>query len=343
MIEVWRGPLVESIHYGTLAAVDSTSRLLFSYGDPDAVVFLRSSAKPFQALALIELGGAEAFQLSDREIALMCASHSGSDEHVAVLRQMQQKIGVSEADLLCGTHPPMDQATWQDMVRREETPTPNRHNCSGKHTGMLALARLQQWPLEDYINPQHPVQQLILKTFAEMCDASPQEIILGVDGCSAPVFALPLRQAALAYARLADPARLPEERAAACRRIFQAMTAHPKMVAGEKRFDTCLMRAAAGKIAAKGGAEGYQGLGLLPGLAAPDAPGVGITLKIADGDLAERAAAAAAMAALRQFDILSPQQLEALARFDARPLTNWRQVAVGELRPVFQVQASAWR
>ncbi len=338
MIEVRRGPLVESLHRGALAVVDSAGRLRYSLGDPDAVVYLRSSAKPFQALALIEQGGAEAFHLDEREIALMCASHSGSDQHVAILQQMQLKISVGEADLLCGTQPPLDEAALLELARRGESPTPNRHECSGKHTGMLALARFHNWPLAAYIDPQHPVQQLILKTVAEMCDVPPSSVILGVDGCSAPVFAVPLRQAALAYARLADPTALPEQRAAACRRIFQAMTRFPEMVAGQNRFDTCLMQAAAGQIVCKVGAEGYHGLGLLPGTTAANAPALGIALKIADGDLKGRAGSTAVMAVLRQLHALSPAQLDALAGFADRPVTNWREMAVGEVRATFKLE-----
>lgn len=338
MIEVRRGPLVESLHRGALAVVDSAGRLCYSLGAPDAVVYLRSSAKPFQALALIEQGGAEVFHLDEREIALMCASHSGSDQHVAVLQQMQRKIGIGEADLLCGIQPPLDETALLALARRGESPTPNRHECSGKHTGMLALARLHHWPLAAYIAPQHPVQQLILKTVAEMCDMSPQSVILGVDGCSAPVFAVPLRQAALAYARLADPTGLPEPRAVACRRIFQAMTRFPEMVAGPNRFDTCLMQAAAGLIVCKTGAEGYHGLGLLPGTIAADAPGIGIALKIADGDLKGRAGPTAVMAVLRQLHALSPASLDALAEFADRPVTNWREMVVGEVHTAFKLE-----
>lgn len=335
LLEVSRAAVIESVHYGALAVVDAQGKLLFSHGDPDTVTFLRSSAKPFQALPFVEMGGAEAFGLSDREVAVMCASHSGTDEHVSVLRVFQQKIGVSEENLLCGSHPPMHEPTWRAMQQRGEEPTPLRHNCSGKHTGMLAQARLRSLSLEDYINPQHPLQKTLLAAFAEMCGLPPEQIELGVDGCSAPVFAVPLRSAALAYARLSDPAGLPEKRAAACRRITQAMSSHPDMVAGPGRFDTALMQAAGGKLVAKGGAEGYYGIGLLAGALGPQSPGLGITLKIADGDLHGRAAPVAALAVLRRLGALTPAELEALAEFDARPIYNWRHLAVGEIKAVF--------
>jgi L-asparaginase II len=149
IFELTRGDLVESIHYGAVAVVDSHGALLASYGDPETVTYLRSSAKPLQALAFIEAGGADKFDLSLREIAIMCASHSGTNEHVAVLAGIQKKIGVSQDDLLCGVHPPSDKSTAETLFLQGEQPTPNRHNCSGKHTGMLAYARFLDLPIED--------------------------------------------------------------------------------------------------------------------------------------------------------------------------------------------------
>jgi L-asparaginase II len=339
LIEVTRGGMVESVHWGALAVVDVHGRLLASFGDPQASVFLRSSAKPFQALTLIELGGAERFGLSDREIAILCASHSGTDEHAQTVAGIQAKIGATEGDLLCGVHPPMDEAARVELLRRGEEPTPNRHNCSGKHTGMLAQARLRGFSFGHYLDFDHPVQQANLKAFSEMCGLPPQEVRLGIDGCSAPVFACPLYHAALGYARLADPlaAGLAAARAAACQRISGAMIAHPEMVAGAGRFDTLLMQAGAGKILAKMGAEGYQGIGLLPGALGEGSAGIGIAIKIADGDLNGRAVPLVTLEVLRQLGALNRSQLAALQAFDRRPMRNWRGLEVGEIRPIFKL------
>lgn len=340
LIEVTRGSVVESVHWGAVAVVDVHGRLIASFGDPDTAVFLRSSAKPFQALTLIELGGAEHFGLSDPEIAVLCASHSGTDEHARTVAGIQAKIGARESDLMCGVHPPMHEPTRLELVRRGEEPTPNRHNCSGKHSGMLAQARLRGFSFENYLDFDHPVQQANLQAFCEMCDLQTGEVALGIDGCSAPVFAAPLRNAALGYARLVDPlaAGLSPARAAACQRITRAMIRHPDMVAGPGRFDTLLMQAGEGKILAKMGAEGYQGIGLLPGALGEGSPGIGITLKIADGDPSGRAVPLAALEVLRQLGALSPAQLEALQSFDRRPIHNWRKLEVGEIRPVFHLE-----
>jgi len=338
LVELTRGEIVESIHFGALAVADRNGRLLAWYGDPEMVTFLRSTAKPFQALPFIESGGAKAYQLEPPDIALICASHSGTDAHVTAVGALQTKVGITETDLMCGTHPPSHEPTLEAMRQRGEEPSPNRNNCSGKHTGMLASARMHGWPKVSYLEHSNPLQRGILDAFAEMCDLSPEQVQLGIDGCSAPNFAVPLRNAAQAFARLCDPQQLSEPRAQACRTITSAMMAHPFMVAGPGRFDTRLMEVGAGKIVAKGGAEGYQGIGLLPGTLGPGSPALGIALKVSDGDLKGRARPLACIEVLRQLGALSPQQLPALAEFGPRlPVLNRREIEVGEARPAFQL------
>jgi L-asparaginase II len=202
---------------------------------------------------------------------------------------------------------------------------------------MLAHAILRRLPIEDYINPEHPIQKTILQEFSEMCEIPVGQVILGTDGCSAPVFAVPLQNAAQGYARLCGPDGLAAPRAAACRRITRAMTSNPDMIAGPGRFDTVIMQVGAGKIVSKGGAEGYQALGLLPGGRGPGSPALGITFKIADGDITGRARALASVEILRQLEALSDEQVMALAAFGARLLRNWRLLPVGEIRPCFKL------
>ena len=353
LVETTRGPIVESIHYGAIVVCGPDGKLIASLSDPGAVVYLRSSSKPFQVLPLVEGGGMEHFGLTERELAVMCASHNGTDEHVKVIMGIQQKLGVSAADLLCGTHTPGDPATAERMFRDGEENTPLRHNCSGKHTGMLAQALLFGETTTDYINPQHPVQRRILRTFSEMSGVPVEEIIPGTDGCSAPVFAVPLRAAAYAFARLADPSGLPEPRRSALKRIFAAMTAHPDMVAGPHTFDTELMTAGHGRILTKGGAEGYQALAVLPGTSSRFPGGLGITLKISDGDLAQhdrvekiaqiahdgggRARSTAAVEALRQLGALDENQRSELKEYLPRAQYNCRRIEVCEIRPCFEL------
>ena len=339
LLETTRGDTVESVQYGALAAVDPQGRLYASVGDPETVTFLRSSAKPFQALPFIEAGGHTHYHFSQKEIALICASHSGTDEHAQTAAGIQARIGITEADLHCGVHPPMHQPTAERMLYGGEPLTSNRHNCSGKHTGMLAFARMNGEPLETYLEPDHPVQLRILAAMSEMCGLPPEDIHLGTDGCSAPNFAVPLVNSALGWARLADPTGLPEPRAAACRTLIDAMIAHPEMVAGPNRLDTDLMRVAGGKLAAKAGAEGYQGIALRPGALGEGSPALGIAIKIADGDGYKRASAAVTLEVLRQLGALTDEELDSLKAYGPlRPIYNWRKLEVGEMRPVFRLQ-----
>jgi L-asparaginase II len=354
VLELTRGRIVETIHFGALAIVDAQGNLVSSYGDPNVVTYLRSSAKPFQALPFIEHGGQAAFGLTASEVAVICSSHSGTDEHVRVVMGIQSKTGVKEADLMCGVHAPFHVPTVEALRRRGEQPTPNRHNCSGKHTGMLSYIQLKRMRGEDlpadipYIDNRHPLQKEILNTFGEMCDVGIDQVSIGIDGCSVPNFAVPLQNAAYAFARLCDPSRLNQVRAEACRTITAAMTSHPDMVGGPDRFDTQLMNAAQGRLVCKAGAEGYQALGLLPGALGPGSPALGIAIKISDGDLGAHSRAqgdphgharpAVTLEVLRQLGALTSKELEILSTYGPTfPIYNWRKIEVGEARPCFSL------
>ncbi len=336
-----RGGHPESMHYGAVAVVAVGGELFTGYGDSQVEPFLRSSAKPFQALPLVEAGGLEVYGFSQAELALICASHSGTDEQAALAAAMQTKIGVSEDDLLCGLHPPYHRPTARRIRDEGLALTANRHNCSGKHSGMLAFAKLNGWPLEDYVNSDHPVQRAILSAFAELCDLAVEEIAIGVDGCSAPNFAVPLRNAALAYARLMDPSALPKPRGAALNSIRKAMLAEPEMVAGPGRLDTRLMQGSEGRVLAKAGAEGYQALGLAVGALKTGSPAMGISIKIADGDARGWARESVTLEVLRQLGALSEDELKELSGFGTkRNIKNQRGLVVGEAAPVFELESA---
>jgi L-asparaginase II len=345
LFELTRGETVESIHAGAIAVVDVHGRLVAWYGDPETITFLRSAAKPFQVLPFLENNGQSAYQLTPREIALMCASHSGTDDHLAVLKALQLKTQVTEADLLCGAHYPFYEPVAEAMRERKEQPTPNFHNCSGKHTGMVAYARLKNESTNDYILPDHPVQQEILQTFAEMCALPVESVATGIDGCSAPNFAVPLRNAAQAYARLCDPVNggvQPIHREEACRMIVSAMIFNPDMVAGPNRFDTSLMEVCQGRILTKGGAEGYQAVGLMPGALGQDSPALGIAVKISDGDSRFKIRPAVVLEVLRQLGALSSTEMDILANYGPTfPVKNWRKIEVGEGHPCFQLNKNS--
>jgi L-asparaginase II len=335
--ELTRGPVVESVHHGAAAVADAQGRLLAWWANPQVVTFLRSSAKPFQAIPLVESGAADYFGLTPEEIALICGSHDGTDAHVARAASIQRKAGFSESDLLCGVHAPLDKETAARLAAEGQEPTPNRHNCSGKHSGMLALASFLGEPFGDYVEPQHAVQARLLKTFAAMCALPPEQVAIGIDGCSVPTYAVPLASAAAGYARLTDPSGLEPGRADACRRIVAAMTQHPFFVGGEQRFDTRLMQVCQGRVVSKAGAEGYHGVAVLPGARGPDSAALGVAVKIADGEVGRKVGGAVVLHILQALGVIGAGEREALAEFGPRPITNYRRITVGEGRLPFSL------
>jgi L-asparaginase II len=238
-------------------------------------------------------------------------------------------------------------AELKKLIVHDLKPTTNHNNCSGKHTAMLAHARMRDLPLENYLDLDHPVQRDILATFAWMCRLPVEQVELGTDGCSAPNFAVPLFNAALGFARMCDPRNLPDERAQACRKITSAMSAYPEMASGYGEFDEQLMKAGNGKIITKRGAEGYQIVGLLPGTRGTDSPGVGIAIKVSDGDASRmgmelestnRVRPAVTIEILRQLGVLSPEQEQALVEFGPeKSITNHRGIVTGLSHPVFKL------
>ncbi|MEL7625315.1 MAG: asparaginase [Anaerolineaceae bacterium] len=341
LVELTRGGIVESIHFGALAAVDSDGKLLLSYGNPDLVTFPRSSMKPFQALPLVEHGGVEAFGLTDEELAIMCASHTGTDEHVRVLKSIHQKVGLQLSDLQCGVHWPIDKETTFQMRVRGEEPNSYRHNCSGKHSGMLTQAKLLGQSLSDYLSLDHQVQKNIREAVSSMCGMNPEELIPGVDGCSAPVYAMPLQSFALATARLVDPTKLEEKRQLACRKITRAMTAYPNMVSGPGQLDTVLMEVMKGKLIAKGGAEGYQLIGIMPGAITEKSKGIGVALKIADGDPTRRATQRVVVELMKALGFRAEMESDTYASLNQPILRNYRGIEIGEVRLARPIQFSS--
>lgn len=335
LVAVTRGEIVESIHFGGFVIADSNGKIIASQGAEDLLTYPRSSMKLFQVLPFIERGGMEKFGFTEQEIAIMCASHSGTDLHVSVLKGMHEKIGITENDLGCGVHWPSDAKTRHALRAAGEIPTPYRHNCSGKHTGMLAHARMRELEIESYLTPDHPLQITIREVLAEMLEMQPEDLPLGIDGCSAPVYGIPMVNMARAIARLADPLTLSASRAAACKKITSAMMNHPVMVAGPGKFDTDLMTAAKDKVFSKGGAEGYQVIGVMHDAFRSGSPGLGIAIKISDGDASGRARAFVALSLLKALGILDDTAMEALEKYGDGLVKNWRGILVGEMRLIF--------
>ncbi|MFQ5764839.1 MAG: asparaginase, partial [Rhodospirillales bacterium] len=256
IVEVTRGDMVESRHRGAAVVMDASGGVVRAWGDADRVVFPRSAIKPLQAIPLIETGAAEAFGLGDDELALASASHGARPEHTDAVGRWLERIGLSADDLECGAHEPLDPESARAMVRAGRSPGPIHNNCSGKHAGFLAAARHLGEPTRGYVRPEHPAEKRWLAAVSEMAGAELTGAPRGTDGCGIPVVGLPLSAIARASARMADPGGLEPGRAEACRRIVAAMTGAPDMVAGQSRFDTVAIKAAAGALAVKTGAEG---------------------------------------------------------------------------------------
>jgi L-asparaginase II len=326
LVEVTRGGRVESEHRGAVAVVDAQGNLIAHAGDVALVSYLRSSAKPFQLLPLVESGAADRFGFTDAELAVIAGSHSGEPRHVAAVQSILNKIGLREDALQCGIHVPFNADAAKALRAEGREPSRLHNNCSGKHSGMLAQAVDRGLSTHDYLDPQHPVQIAIRQRLAELGGITFDQIGVGVDGCSAPCFAMPLRAAALAFARLA------EAREDGLRRVARAMLDHPEMVAGEGRIDTDLMRAMPNRLASKGGAEGYHGMGIVQ----PDGSAWGIAIKIADGD-GKRGGHPVIIEVLRQLGILDDAALAKLQSYHTWPVTNHRGLEVGELRANFKL------
>ena len=334
LVEVWRGPIIESRHSGHLVALDGSGAEICSLGSPESVTYLRSSGKAFQALPVVSSGAADRFEFTEREVAIACGSHNGEPIHVDTVRSMLEKIGLPESALKCGAHEPYSVDVARELIRKGEAPTPIQNNCSGKHAAMLALAKHIGAPTETYDELPNPVQQMILKAVSEFSGVAIEDIAIGIDGCGVPVFGISIRAMALMYARLvAPPAEFGSETRDACKRIVNAMIAYPVMIGGTRdRLDTELIRAAGGKLISKIGAEGVYTIGVLPSTKWPH--GIGFALKVEDGD-DKRARPPAVIDALRQLGVLSESELETLSSWSPTVIRNRRGDRTGEARAAF--------
>lgn len=326
LVEVTRGSLVESVHRGSIAVSDADGKLLAWAGDPELVTYYRSAAKPIQALPVLTSGSADRFGLSEEELAIICASHSGEDEHVKVVTGLVEKLGLSLDSLLCGTHPPFHSGSAREIYRQGNQPAAVHCNCSGKHSGMLAICTHYGWSTENYLDLSHPLQKLLLQLIKDY--HATDAVSVGVDGCGVPVYGMGLKEMAKGYARLVNPGPLPQEIAAAVRRIVPAMTANPRLIAGTGRLDTVIMEAVGSKVVSKCGAEGVQCLGLKE-------KGFGIAIKIEDGHV--RATEPVAVEVLKQLGVLDQSELTDLGNKHRVPIKNLHKAVVGEIRPVFKL------
>jgi L-asparaginase II len=340
LVEVRRGALTESRHRGHLVVLDSADEVRAFLGVPETVTYLRSSAKPFQALPLVASGAADRFNFTPPEIAVACASHNGEPLHTLTVASMLRKIGLEPSALKCGVHEPFSKEVTLALRQRGEQPNVLQNNCSGKHAGMLALALHLGAPTETYDQPDHPVQLMIGRAVSQFSGVPIEDIAIATDGCGAPVFGITVRAMALMYARLiAPPQEFDEKTREACRRIVTAMKENPEMIGGgsatEQRLDTEMMRASQGRLISKIGAEGVYTVGVLPSERWP--LGLGLALKIEDGE-DRRARPTVVIEALRQLGVLEGEALDALAPYARFSVRNHRGEEVGEVRPSFELK-----
>jgi L-asparaginase II len=340
LVEVRRGSITESRHRGHVVAVDGDGQIVARLGAPETLTYLRSSAKPFQAVPLVVSGAATRFGFTDQEIALACASHSGEPIHVETVALMLEKIDLGEDALKCGTHEPFSAEETQHLRERGLPPNVLQNNCSGKHAGMLALALHLGAPVETYDQPDNPVQLAIGRAVEQFSGVGREELAVGVDGCGVPVFGVTVRAMALMYARLvAPPLEWDETLRGACARIVKAMTSHPEIVGGTvERLDTEMMRATEGALLSKVGAEGVYTVGVLPCAAWPK--GLGLALKIEDGE-DRRARPTVVIESLRQLGALTGEAYEAVRPYSIFPVRNHRGETVGEVRANFELEKVA--
>jgi L-asparaginase II len=319
LVELWRGGRLECVHRGHAVVAEAGGGIVAAWGDPEAVVYPRSSSKMIQALPLIESGAADAFGLRSDQLALACASHIGASYHTDRVQQWIADLGLRDDDFRCGAHVPNDVAAREEMIRTGTKPCQYHNNCSGKHSGFLTL-NLHLGGGAEYVEADHPVQRAVREAHEDVTGLTSPGF--GVDGCSAPNFATTVAGMARAMAQFATAGSRGGVRAAAQARLVAAMVAHPELVSGERQACTELMRATGGRVAIKGGAEGFY-IAILPDL------GLGVALKIADG--ASRASEAAIAQILIRLGALEPSSAAARARVD-HPLKNWRGIEVGDLR-----------
>jgi len=323
LIEVIRGGRVESFHRGAAAVIDADGTVVHRIGDIDRPIFPRSAVKPLQALPLVASGAADQFGLTDAEIALACGSHTGEPLHVATAESMLRKAGFEALSLECGTHWPFSDTACRALAAAGGFPSSLHNNCSGKHAGLLCLARFRGHDASGYVQPNHPAMREMTTALAAATGVTLDDACLGIDGCSFPTFAMPLRAIATGFARLGTGRHLTIAHARAASRIRSAIASQPLMVAGSDRFDTLVAMSLGEAVLCKSGAEGTAAAAI-PGL------GYGVAVKIDDGGC--RAAEVAMANLLQRLLPVSLVQKGGLANFAKSTVLNWNRLVVGSVQ-----------
>lgn len=323
LVHVTRGDEIDCVHRGHVVVVNDQGETLFERGDKNTVVFMRSLAKPFQAIAVVESGAVKHFDFTSAELALMCGSHSGTDEQRCILEGVMQKIGVQIGDLQCGTSTPIDRKTAEQLTLNGQKPTALHHPCSGKHLGMLAVCKVQGWEFEGYTHANHPVQSYVADKAIQALKIDEKSYALELDGCSVPTYGVRLYNVALAFKHLG--VMMLQEYDNPYKTIGSAMREHPVLMSGQRRMDTALMLTTNGRVIAKDGTEGIFGCAI------PER-GVGLALKISDGS--NRAIMPLVTKVLRDLEYLSAEEAEKLTAQFPLDIKIYTGEKAGEMRVV---------
>jgi L-asparaginase II len=319
LVEVYRAGVLESFHRGSICIVNEYGVIIFSAGDARQLCYPRSAMKLLQVLPLIELGGMEHFGFTLEEIAVMCGSHNAEAEHLRVVESILKKIDATKDMLLCGPQYPTAKKAADELIKNGIKPHHIHNNCSGKHAGMLALCKLLNHSNENYLKPKHPIQQLIKDTCAKLYEYDANKMITALDGCSAPIFSVPVYNQALAYKNLVSTDNK------ACKIVVEAISAYPFMVAGSGRYCTDMMRVTAPGIIGKTGAEGVFCMSFTQ-------QKVGVCIKIDDGKMLPQYNIAQAL--IEASGLFSSEQLAPLHHYAQAPLTNFNKLQTGEIKVI---------
>lgn len=322
LVEVYRGGILESFHRGSVCVVNEQGEIVFQLGNPQQICYPRSAMKFVQALPLLVLGGVEAFGFTQEEIAIFCGSHNGEEQHLAVVRSILHKIGATAQDLGCGAQYPTHKKDADQLVRTDTKPSAIHNNCSGKHAGMLALCKLLGHSMTDYLNPKHPIQLLIVDYVSLFYGYPIEKMVCALDGCSAPVYSIPVYNQALCFMNLVNPAKFSEKQQAACNTLMAAVGKYPFMVAGSKRYCTDLMELCAPQIIGKTGAEGVFCMGF-------PKQKLGVCIKIDDGKMLPQYNVAQAM--VEASGLFSKEHLISLHHYATEELKNFNKLYTGEI------------
>lgn len=322
LVEVFRGGVLESFHRGSVCVVDDTGKIVFSLGDPKQLCYPRSAMKLIQALPLVELGVMDRFGITLEEIAITCGSHNAEAEHLKVVRSLLEKCGLSETLLGCGPQYPTNKPDADALVRAGIKPEAIHNNCSGKHAGMLALCKLLGHPTENYLNPNHPVQELILNYVEELYEWPANKMVVALDGCTAPIFSIPVYNQALAYRNLAATGKFRKGLQNACQQVLEAVSTYPFLIAGTRRYCTDMLQVTAPKVIGKTGAEGIFCMSFTE-------QKLGVCIKIDDGKMQPQYNVAQAI--LEASGLFTREQLAPLHHYAVEELSNFNRLKTGEI------------